>query len=143
MTVAEAADRLRKSEHAIRQRIRRGTIGSEKDSEGRVWVFVQAEAPGVSGEPHGEPSPDATDLLRERAERIESLERALEAERQANQENRRIIAGLTQRIPELQAAPESPDVGPGEAPEGRSPGPAQTAPERATSRPWWRRIFDR
>ncbi len=39
--------------------------------------------------------------------RIESLERQLQAEREAHGESRRIIAGLVQRIPELEAPPQS------------------------------------
>src|SRR5215208_1949810 len=74
------------------------------------------------------------------AELIDTLREQLQAERQAHAEARRIIAGLVERIPALEA-PASP-----ESPESASdPHPSTAAPpeaERPTEvRPWWRRMF--
>jgi len=69
------------------------------------------------------------------------LREQLEAERQAHAEARRIIAGLVERIPAIEAPRENPP----ESPE--SPAPTHTpneAPEEAqegVQRPWWRRMF--
>ena len=68
------------------------------------------------------------------------LREQLEEAHAANRENRRIIAGLVQRVPELEAASE-----PREAPRE-----ASTRPDNGTGYPdegdaqepsWWRRLF--
>jgi len=51
----------------------------------------------------------SAELIEEMKERIQDLREQLAAERRANEENRRIIAAITQRIPEIEppATPES------------------------------------
>jgi hypothetical protein len=79
--------------------------------------------------------------------RIEDVREQLEAEREANRENRRLIAALTSRIPELEApAPSEPresDMSPGPS---RTPSRTHTDTasdaQTATQRPWWRRVFE-
>jgi hypothetical protein len=44
VTVAEAALRLGVKEQAIRKRIQRGTLAHEKAEDGRVYVYIDAEA---------------------------------------------------------------------------------------------------
>ena len=76
-------------------------------------------------------------------ETIRVLHEQLEAEREAYREARRIIAGLVQRIPELQApeeAPESPLLRPSEARPGTLEDSAE-AQEGAERVSWWRRVF--
>ena len=117
---------------------------------GRVWVHLYRRShPGVSTEPHERIRPrHPTELLREKdAERIaEPPAHSSPGESgRLTRENRRIIAG------HHPAAYLGAAEGPGEPRcrprnrlrEDRRPGPAQTTPERATSRPWWRKIFDR
>ncbi len=154
-TLSEAAELLGISKGAVRQRVRRGTLRSDKGEDGRVYVYVDPTADAVSGPSVGDPR-DA--LIAELQDRVRSLE-------DANRENRRIIAGLVQRVPAIEAPQE-----PRESPE--SPGPSDTptpAPEEAQeaaepprdrtnrlqqelletrqllederSRPWWRRMF--
>lgn len=124
-TIQETMQLLGVSEQAVRKRVRRGTLASEKGDDGRVYVYLSADqyanrdADGDADQVEGGYVRDAgepgySDLLAARdaqledlRERVESLERHLESEREANRENRRIIAGLTQRIPELEA-PNSP-----------------------------------
>ncbi len=48
------------------------------------------------------------ELLEEVRDRVRSLEKQLDEEKEANRENRRIIAGLVQRVPELKPAREDP-----------------------------------
>lgn len=95
--------------------------------------------------------------LEDMRERVESLERSLDAEREANRKNRRIIAGLTQRIPELEAPPQSGQEAESiaesafggessveateEYTEARSAPSHTTCAPSAERRPWWRRIF--
>jgi excisionase family DNA binding protein len=128
LTVHDAARVLGISEDAVRMRIKRGTLPADKQG-GRLHVYLTTD-------PTPEPTPDRTDaLIAELQDRVRSLE-------EANSENRRIIAALTSRIPQLEAPRETP-----EAAETATPGPegsprsdaggAQTAPQR----PWWRRVF--
>ncbi len=69
---------------------------------------------------------------------------------EANRENRRIIAGLVQRVPELEAARQEerqeghqePAGGQDRAPGGqRTTGQDSLGPEEGIQRPWWRRVF--
>ena len=77
-------------------------------------------------------------------DRLRYVEGQLEAERQAHAEARRIIAGLVERIPAIDAPAETP-----EASETVEEEPERAAPRSATGeaqasvqrRPWWRRVF--
>jgi hypothetical protein len=148
-SLRDAAKILDISEGAVRKRIRRGTLRSEIGDDGRRYVFVERGPKGetrgtVEGEPEGG---DA--LISEMRGRIDDLRNQLESEREANRENRRIIAALTSRIPELEPVPpsEAPRM-PQEEPEPPSEGDDSEAGEdpgeqqRGAYRPWWRRIFD-
>jgi hypothetical protein len=99
-TVKEAARRLNVSEAAIRQRIQRESINYEKDEEsGRVYVILDGTEERLDGvEPDIEHSSER--------ELIDTLQEQLRLEREASAELRRIIAGLTQRIPAIEAPPE-------------------------------------
>src|SRR5215213_8610904 len=92
VTVAEASGALGISAEAVRMRVRRGTLRSEH-VEGTVYVLLDAD----QTQRVGDTSTDRTDLL------IATLQQQLEAEREANRENRRIIAALTSRIPAIEA----------------------------------------
>jgi hypothetical protein len=134
-TVRDAADILGITTGAVRNRLSRGTLRSIKE-HGTVYVLLPADIPRATaqtsqGIPSGIPSDIALEAMRGR---IDDLRSQLEAEREANRENRRIIAMLASRVPELEAPPEPRD----------SPQTATEEQERAESRsstPWWRRIF--
>jgi hypothetical protein len=115
LTVQQAADHLGISEGAVRNRIKRGTLRAQRQA-GRVYVLL-AE-PAQSGRPGDE------------SELVAVLKEQLAAERQAHAEARRIIAGLVERLPQLEAPQEA-----SEAPETAGKGEAigGTPP-----RPWWR-----
>jgi len=141
LTVAQAAEALGITTDAVRMRLSRGTLSSEKQ-EGRVYVLLEDDL--TSDVTSDSPGP-ARELVDAKDETIRLLTQQLESERRANEENRRIIAALTARIPEIEApssaesreSPLSAEAG-GQAstpPEGRP------TPETAASRPWWRRIF--
>ena len=51
--VKQAAEVLGISSEGVRQRIRRGSLASEKDTDGRVYVFIDKDA--TNGAPY-EPS---------------------------------------------------------------------------------------
>ena len=104
VSVREAARILDVSESAIHKRVRRDTLPHDKGPDGRVFVYLDDVTDTVSDTVQ-HPSTDA--LISEMRDRIESLERQLEREREANSENRRIIAALVQRVPELAAPSEA------------------------------------
>jgi excisionase family DNA binding protein len=133
LTVAEAARRLGVSQDAVRKRIKRDTIGYVRHDDGRVYVYLDpSETPQATDQVGVQDRTDA--LIAELQDRVRSLE-------EANRENRRIIAALTQRIPEIEAPRESPT--PSDSP-GPTPTPTEASgePQEPTARPWWRRIFE-
>jgi hypothetical protein len=117
LTMQEAAEALGTSVDAVRMRARRGSLLSEKDPDGRVYVWVDSDESETKPRLNGE----STVLIAAKDETIRVLHEQLEAEREAHREARRIIAGLVQRIPELEA-PQEPLGG----------------PENVS---WWRRVF--
>jgi len=135
LSVPDAAKRLNISEGALRQRINRGTIEHEKDADGRVYVFVQDIDDVQQREQYGGMTP-IVEVLRDE---VEHLRRQLDEEREANRENRRLLAAALERIPELEPAQEAP-----EAPERgfrTGEGVEEETPSRAQKRSWWHRLF--
>jgi hypothetical protein len=141
-TAAEAAEILGISAEAVRGRIRRGTLPVEREG-GTVYVLLDApplddRTTGHQPRTTDDQPDDRTDLLiAELQDRVRSLEKA-------NQENRRIIAGLVERIPAIEAPQElseSPDTVEAD-PRRVEPRPAtEEAPEGVQRRWWWRRRF--
>jgi hypothetical protein len=141
--LSEAAEILGVSKDAVRMRVKRGTMRSEKGEDGRVYVWVNvipdADPNGVH--PQGEVDP-YRELVEELRDRVRSLE-------DANRENRRIIAALTQRIPELEGPASLEPSGGSESvledPERGEPrsatGGAQWGVEQPRRRSWWREFF--
>jgi hypothetical protein len=134
-------------------RVRRGSLQSEKDPDGRVYVWVDEDSsetkPGLDGEP--------SMLTSAKDETIHILTKQLEAERRANEENRRIIAALTSRIPAIEAPPDERVAAETarDEPERAEPHPATEEAQthdagtlrewsgdvEGRRRPWWRRVF--
>jgi len=125
VTVQEAGRLLGISEGAVRARIHRGTLETERDSG---TVYVRLNANDTTNE-----RTEQSELVQTLREYNASLERQLNAEREASAELRRIVAGLVQRVPELEAPSE-----PRESPETATEGETEPQPERV---PWWRRWF--
>ena len=149
LTVAEAAEALGATDGAIRKRVARGTLRSERDAEGRVWILLNAatrrDAAGqTAGQPGGQEA--YRELVEELRDRVRSLE-------EANRENRRIIAGLIQRVPELepasqdepQEARQEPVEGQERAPEGQDASKTRAGHQEPAQgqerRTWWQRWF--
>src|SRR5215216_6121517 len=109
LTVAETSEVLGVTVEAVRGRIKRGTLEHERDS-GTVYVLLPADQPTDRPRPDSDQSTDRlqsdTDaLISSKDETIGVLREQLEAERQAHAEARRIIAGLVERIPAIEAPP--------------------------------------
>ena len=103
MTVHDAARQLGISEDAVRMRVKRGTLEAEREG-GRLYVLLDSV-------PTTDPTDRTDELITELRDRVRSLESQLDHERDANRENRRIIAALTSRIPAIEA-PQEPSESP-------------------------------
>ena len=137
VTIQEAARRLGIKEDAVRKRIQRDSIRHEKTAEGRVFVWVAA-AQDAAEVTYQDVTLDA--LLAAKDETIAALREQLDEANTRDREQRRIIAGLTQRIPAIEAPPEAP--GPPEASTaGEGKGDVSHDREAGARRPWWRRVF--
>jgi hypothetical protein len=149
VSVYEAADILGVTVDALRKRISRGSIPHERDDDGRVWVLMDAASKvhDIDQEPYRTVS--ALEFIEEMRGRIDDLREQLAAERRANEENRRIIAALTQRIPEIEAprgereSPTEPAGGADQVEARPAGGDAQEGTEqtRPQERSWWRKMF--
>jgi len=147
----EAADALGVSKDALRQRIRRGTLRSDKGGDGRVYVYLDASADDVHADAPREAAADPA-LVDELRDRVRYLERQVEEERDARRRADTLLAQLMQRIPELEA-PARDAEGPSDErgspetaepePEGAQARPDAPGPQEGAQRPWWRRVFGR
>ncbi len=132
LTVAQAAAALGITEGAVRSRIKRGTLPTTREG-GTVFVLLgggtsqanQAPSPDV---PTDQVPPELVEALRDQ---IRDLREQLEQANERDRENRRIIAALTQRIPEIEA-PREPS-GATDAP--RAPSEATEQPGRVEPQP--------
>jgi hypothetical protein len=118
VTQREAAELLGVTVEAIRKRVARGTLRSDKGEDGRRYVYLDTD-PDAGG-----PQPDSPALTSELRDRLRYVEGQLEAERQAHAEARRIIAGLVERMPPQLEAPQD---------ERESPVATSDEPEMAVS----------
>lgn len=134
-TVAEAARALGITETAVRARIQRGTLDSERDG-GTVYVRLSADE--ATDKTH-----EQSELVEALRDQIDTLKRQLDESNAANGENRRIIAALTQRIPELEA-PREPAPEPRGSPVAptEEEGKPEKTPPDTERRSWWRRLFE-
>jgi excisionase family DNA binding protein len=132
VTTKEAAEALGISVEAVRKRIERGQLGHER-VDGRVYVYLDGDQTGSGPDVEVE----STALISEKNARIELLERQLTEANERDRENRRIIAALTQRIPQLEA-PAEPRESPETATEQEEADARLQSGERV---PWWRRMF--
>jgi|SRR5215210_3583322 len=164
VTVADAALLLGISEDAVRSRLRRGTLRREKGSDGTVLVVLGTDRPSTNQRPTDDRQRDRQDdqpttdhvtdaaenpagdhyrdeLLEVLRDEVSHLRDQLDRERDASAELRRIVAGLVQRVPELEAAPEPRDA-PVRPPEDPGKGDVFQDQNEPQQRSWWRRIFE-
>jgi excisionase family DNA binding protein len=125
--VEDAAKLLGLSENAIRKRIERGSIKSEKVGDTRYVILSDTDMPRRDTDM----SLESSALISEMRSRIEFLEDEL-------RRKDTILMTLVQRVPELEPVPEfreSPVTAAG-GPEG-----GEASPD-GEKRSWWRRFFD-
>lgn len=144
-TQQEAAQELGISTEAVRMRVRRGSLDSSKDDQGRVLVWAVSDRTQTAQETAQQPG----GLVEALEARIESLERSLEHERESSRRKDHIIAGLVQRVPELEAAPDQPPQQEASQPSEETPSaPTDNEPVEGSGdtprnlaarlRRWWR-----
>ncbi len=150
----EAAELLGTSTEAVRKRATRGSLRSEKRDDGRVVVWVDDGRTGGGREAQGEGPDNGGALVEVLTEQVAYLKAQLDTRTEELREHRRLLAGLIERVPELEAptrdqgrssgrseAPETVEEAPeGAEPRSDSPGP-QEAAETPERRSWWRRVF--
>jgi hypothetical protein len=149
LTVPDAAARLGITVEALRMRIKRGTVAHEK-IDGTVYILLDTERTQPNNQPNDVQHPSTDALISEMRRRIYSLERQLEHEREANRENRRLLAAALERIPsQLEPPQEEATPEPRESPvtasepQDRMPPETHDDPETGRQRrSWWRRLFD-
>ena len=147
LTVPEAAESLGTTTDAVRSRMRRGKLRREEGKEGTVYVLLEDNvhySPKTSENGRETGNQRAVNgrretvddglLVEHMASEIDDLRGQLEEAHAANRENRRIIAALTQRIPEL-VAPQATPEAPVRASEGNN---GEERPEPVERRSWWR-----
>jgi len=141
LTVPEAAQALGISPEAVRNRLSRGTLDSAKE-DGTVYVLLEADRARHADDVSHDIPGDAEALISAKDETIHVLREQLEAEREASAELRRIVAGLVQRVPELEAPSETRDSSSEAASERGARGDAsESSQEPAQRRSWLLRWF--
>ncbi len=167
LDVKQAAEVLGISSEGVRKRIKRETLDSEKSQDGKVFVWLdrsdsdRTNGPNESDNgPHTNGYADRTEYGQESDTRVDALHSSLQdqvsylrnqldLEREANRENRRLLAATLERIPQIEAPraahPQAPSE-PRDAPETSTEGETGTeTPAGDTGEPrrssWWRRFF--
>src|SRR5215204_4453591 len=138
-TLAEAAELLGISKSAVRQRVRRGTLRSDKGEDGRVYVYVDPSTYDVP--PHAPQAEGA--LVEELRDRIAYLERQVEEERNARYRADELLARLMERV-QLEAPRderESPETASEHTEGAAEPRPATGEAREPAWRRWRRRWF--
>jgi hypothetical protein len=117
LDVKQAAEVLGISSEGVRKRIKRGTLDSEKSQDGRVFVWLDgSDADRTSGPTRSDngshtngatdrtdygPGSDALDTSLQ--DQVSYLRTQLDLEREANRENRRLLAAALERIPAIES----------------------------------------
>jgi len=146
VTVHEAAKLLAITPEAVRARLYRGTLEREDGEDGTVYVRLH----GDQLRPHAEQSFEQLELVQSLQDQVSYLRGQLDIRTEELREHRRIIAALTQRIPELPPAEQhsTPNQEPAGGPESANetaervnPLPPEEPREETSQLPWYRRWF--
>ena len=147
-TVEEAAKILGTSENAVRKRIERGTLPSEKVDGVRYVLLLDSDMPQHATDTATDMSPDLALIqshLDSMQEQVSYLKAVIHTRDEELRRKDHIIAALTERIPELEAprearseAREGHVMASEEADKGKAP-PEQQEPSQRRS--WWRSFF--
>jgi len=110
--IRDAAKILGLTEEAVRQRVKRGTLDSIQVG-GNLFVLLDVDTTPDRSMDQGRPiaggTSDTSRLVENLEDEVANLRRQLDQANERDRENRRIIAALTTRIPELPPAREHDD----------------------------------
>jgi excisionase family DNA binding protein len=152
-TVEEAARILGTSENAVRKRIERGTLPSEKVDGVRYVILLDSDMPQHAADTAGDSVADMShDLALMQAhldsmqEQVSYLKAVIHTRDEELRRKDHIIAALTERIPELEAPREASSEAREDhvtASEGAAKGnvPEQHETAQRRERSWWRAFF--
>jgi hypothetical protein len=143
--VGEAAQELGISTDAVRKRIARGSLRSDRENGSvRVWLDDGGTEAGR------EAQVDSEVLVESLRDQVGYLRSQLDIRTEELREHRRIIAALTQRIPEIEAPTEPTGTAEGHSEPAQASAEEQVVPThptphsdepRSSEKPWWRRVF--
>lgn len=150
LQITEAAHRLGVSRDAVYKRVRRGSIPSETGEDGLLYVYIDTSTDAATEGSTDTSIPHLERLVQHQERELEYLRGQLSEEREARRRADHIIAALTERIPELEAPPQSAreaesvveSASEGESREGATE--EHTGPQGTGERervPWWRRML--
>jgi len=141
--VKQAAEALGISSEGIRQRIRRGSLESEKDTDGRVYVFIEEEATNGASYEHS-----TDDVVTRLENEVEFLRKELATRDAEIQRRDAVLLSLSEGLKALNPPPASPEardssVTASEEPYSTHapPVPETPVPEAQQKRSWWRAFF--
>src|SRR5215210_7915871 len=150
VSLREAAELLGTSTEAVRKRATRGSLRSERH-DGRVVVWVDDGRTEGGREAQGETSADGGALVEALTDQVSYLKAQLDIRTEELREHRRLLAGLIERVPELEApadtsaSPQGHEDAaeePAEATPTPAPGQGSTGAQNGSERvSWWRRWF--
>ena len=146
MEVGEAARELGISTDAVRKRISRGSLRSDRENGSvRVWLDDGGTEAGR------EAQVDSEVLVESLRDQVTYLKEQLDIRTEELREHRRLLAGLIERVPELEApadtsaSPQGHEDAaeePAEATPTPAPGQGSTGAQNGSERgSWWRRWF--
>jgi hypothetical protein len=138
LTIQETARQLGVSEGAVRKRVNRGTLRSEKEEDGRVYVYLDER--GRRGVDDGQDEgvdPNSNALISQLRDEVAYL-------RDENRRKDEIIMQQAMTMRQLSAASQETTEASEtveEAPEGAEPRSAAGGAQEGSQRSWWRRWF--
>jgi excisionase family DNA binding protein len=155
VTVDEAAKLLGTSANALRKRIERGTIQSEKVDGVRYVILSAIDMPQHASDVYDSMSHDSVATSRDSAvgmssyitsleDQVDYLRRQLEVWQEEARRKDHILAALTERIPELEPAREDSSEHQREPVSHSDTGSSddEVSPQEPERRSWWRRLFE-
>ena len=138
VTVEDAAKLLGVSIDAIRKRIERGTLKSEKVN-GTRYVFLDSDMSEQDADRTGHDT-DMSALVASMQDQINTLKQELEDWKEQARRKDHLLAAALERIPAIEAPPEPPES-PVSASEGWGNNTGGGEEEEPEKRSWWQRLF--
>jgi hypothetical protein len=153
LTVPEAAGVMGISAEAVRQRIKRGTLPTEKDASGTVHVLLneaqvgdRTRHVGDRTRKDGGSTPDSTALVESLREQVEYLKETVAMRDEEIRRRDHLLAAALERIPAIEGPQEatgSSETASEDAPYGTSRQEAEDSLQGRSERQgsWWRKFF--